>query len=178
MSKKILVTAGANSGKSEWAESLAHQTALQVIYIATAQKNDEDIEWTAKIAKHQQRRPNNWLNWEIPLYLVDAIAKAPRESCLLIDSLGTWVTNWLMEEEEIWEKQVQKLIQQLQVSQQTIILVAEETGWGVVPAYELGRLFRNRLGSLTRQVGLIADSVYLVVGGYAIDVTKIGIKIN
>lgn len=174
----ILVTGAANSGKSEWAEFLAKETGLQVIYIATAQKNDQDVEWTAKIIKHQQRRPKNWENWEIPLDLSLAINQAPANSCLLIDSLGTWVTNWLMSDEEIWEKEVKQLIQQLTQSQQTIILVAEETGWGVVPAYELGRLFRNRLGNLTRRVGLIADSVYLVIGGYAVDISKFGIKLQ
>ena len=176
--KIILVTGAASSGKSEWAESLAQQTQRQVIYIATAAKNERDSEWMAKILKHQQRRPSNWINWEIPQELVKAIATAPTQSCLLVDSLGTWVTNWLMEEEEVWQIQARQLIQQLKISQHAVILVAEETGWGVVPAYELGRLFRNRLGDLIRQVGLIADQVYLVVGGYAVDLSKIGIKLE
>ena len=176
--KIILVTGAASSGKSEWAESLAQQTQQQVIYIATAAKNELDSEWMAKILKHQQRRPSNWINWEIPHQLVQAIATAPPQSCLLVDSLGTWVTNWLIEEEKVWQLQIQQLVQQLDISQQIIILVAEETGWGVVPAYELGRLFRNRLGDLIRQVGLIADQVYLVVGGYAVDVSKIGTKLD
>ncbi len=171
-----LITGAANSGKSEFAENLAENQPLQVIYIATAQKNEQDLEWTAKIIKHRQRRPKNWLNWEIPLNLTDAIINAPPESCLLIDSLGTWVTNYLTSEEDIWQKEVKKLLNQLTQSQHTIIIVAEETGWGVVPAYELGRLFRNRLGNLIRQVGLIADNVYLIVAGYAVDVTKIGIN--
>ncbi len=175
--KLILVTGAANSGKSEFAENLAEKQQLQVIYIATAEKNEQDLEWTAKILKHQQRRPKNWLNWEIPLNLTDAIIKAPPKSCLLIDSLGTWVTNYLTSDEDIWQKEVTKLLNQLTQSQQTIILVAEETGWGVVPAYELGRLFRNRLGNLIRQAGLIADNVYLMLAGYAVDVTKIGVKI-
>ena len=176
--KIILVTGAASSGKSEWAESLAQQTQQQVIYIATAVKNELDSEWMAKILKHQRRRPSNWINWEIPQGLVDAIATAPPQTCLLVDSLGTWVTNWLTEQDKVWQVQTQQLVQQLEISQQMVILVAEETGWGVVPAYELGRLFRNRLGDLIRQVGLIADEVYLVVGGYAVDVSKIGIKLE
>jgi adenosylcobinamide kinase/adenosylcobinamide-phosphate guanylyltransferase len=67
-----------------------------------------------------------------------------------------------------------ELLQLLPKLELTIILVAEETGWGIVPAYELGRLFRDRLGSLTRQIGAIADTPYLVVGGYALNLKKYG----
>jgi len=47
-------------------------------------------------------------------------------------------------------------------------------GWGIVPAYELGRTFRDRLGGLSRKIGAIADAVYLVTGGYAMNLTQIG----
>jgi adenosylcobinamide kinase/adenosylcobinamide-phosphate guanylyltransferase len=60
----------------------------------------------------------------------------------------------------------------------TVILVSEETGWGVVPAYPLGRLFRDRLGTLTRQVGTVAGAVYLVVAGYAVDVKALGKEVG
>ena len=103
----------------------------------------------------------------------------PQNSCTLIDSLGTWVANCLETEDTKWEKQTQNFLKSLEnATTDSIIMVAEETGWGVVPAYELGRKFRSRLGKLIRQVGVIADDVYLVVGGYAINVTKIGININ
>ncbi len=174
----VLVTGGASCGKSEWAESLAQQTNLPVIYIATGQKNEQDEEWKLKIAKHRQRRPKSWQNWEIPLKLAEAIANSPEKSCLLIDSLGTWVANWLDKDEAIWQEETEKLINQLNKSTQTIIFVGEETGWGVVPAYELGRLFRNRLGNLSRKIGLIADRVYVVIGGYAVDIAQIGMKID
>ncbi|NJL69467.1 MAG: bifunctional adenosylcobinamide kinase/adenosylcobinamide-phosphate guanylyltransferase, partial [Microcoleus sp. SM1_3_4] len=36
-----------------------------------------------------------------------------------------------------------------------------------VPAYPAGRLFRDRLGNLIRQISAIADTVYLATGGYA-----------
>jgi adenosylcobinamide kinase / adenosylcobinamide-phosphate guanylyltransferase len=66
------------------------------------------------------------------------------------------------------------LLASLEKTSGTIILVSEETGWGVVPAYPLGRLFRDRLGSLTRRVGAIAQAVYLVTAGYALDLTQLG----
>ena len=175
----ILVTGATNSGKSEWAEHLAEKTNKSLIYIATAQKNDYDSEWMKKIAEHQQRRLSQWQTWEIPKQLPASLVNILVDSCILIDSLGTWVANYLEAEETIWQKQTEELISSLkQANAHSIIMVAEETGWGVVPAYKLGRLFRSRLGKLIRQVGVIADDVYLVVGGYAVDVSKIGTNIG
>ena len=92
----------------------------------------------------------------------------------MVDSLGTWVANLLTLEDDQWQYQQQQLIFTLQKLTLTVILVAEETGWGVVPAYPLGRLFRDRLGHLTRQVGAISDQVYLVTGGYALNLSQLG----
>ena len=175
----ILVTGAANSGKSEWAEYLATQTNQPLLYIATGQKNESDLEWMKKIEAHQKRRSSQWQTWEIAQQLSSAITNIPTNSCALIDSLGTWVANHLEAEDSTWQKQTEELILNLQDAQSShIIMVAEETGWGVVPAYELGRIFRRRLGKLTREIGAIADQVYLVVGGYAVDVSKIGINLD
>lgn len=173
----ILVTGAANSGKSEWGEYIAKKSQKPVIYIATAQKIENDEEWMLKIKKHQERRAKNWQTWEIPLDLCFAIEEISEDNCILIDSLGTWVANCLEEDEFNWQIQVEKLIFSLENTSSEIILVAEETGWGVIPAYPQGRLFRNRLGKLIRLVGSVAKTVYLIVGGYAIDVSKIGVKL-
>ena len=55
-----------------------------------------------------------------------------------------------------------------------LVFVAEETGWGVIPAYPLGRLFRDRLGSLIRQLGAICQPVYLVTGGHVLNLSVLG----
>jgi adenosylcobinamide kinase / adenosylcobinamide-phosphate guanylyltransferase len=93
---------------------------------------------------------------------------------LLIDSLGTWVANFLEDVEEIWLQEQVHLLTSLQSSPAQVILVAEETGWGVVPAYALGRLFRDRLGTLTRKIGSIADPVYLVTAGRVLNLAQLG----
>ena len=56
--------------------------------------------------------------------------------------------------------------------------MAEETGWGVVPAYPMGRLFRDRLGQISRRVGTMANAVYLVVAGYALDLRQLGVRLD
>lgn len=173
-----LVTGAANSGKSEWAECLACQSEKPVIYIATAQKNEDDREWQNKIQLHQTRRPKNWLTWETPYHLPSAISKIPPDTCVLVDSLGTWVANCLDKNDYDWQKQVNLLLTNCRKCGKKLIFVGEETGWGVVPAYQSGRSFRSRLGGLIRLIGEIADQVYLVVGGYAVDISKIGINLR
>ncbi|AFY59691.1 bifunctional adenosylcobinamide kinase/adenosylcobinamide-phosphate guanylyltransferase [Synechococcus sp. PCC 6312] len=174
----VLVTGPASSGKSEWAESLADQSRRRVIYIATAQRMATDPEWEAKIKAHQQRRPPHWQLWEIPQDLAPGLADAPADSCVLIDSLGTWVANQLTISDPAWEKLVQELLATLKELPAIKILVAEETGWGVIPAYPLGRLFRQRLGTLTRKIGIIADEVYLVTGGYVLPLHHLGMPLD
>jgi adenosylcobinamide kinase/adenosylcobinamide-phosphate guanylyltransferase len=174
----ILVTGPARSGKSEWAENLATRLGQQfnqpIIYMATAQEEPQDLEWQARLEKHRQRRPPHWQTLLVPTDLSASLFEVIPPAIVLVDSLGTWVANLLTLEEDQWQCQQQQLIFTLQKLTLTVILVAEETGWGVVPAYPLGRLFRDRLGYLTRQVGAIADQVYLVTGGYALNLSQLG----
>ncbi|TVP71526.1 MAG: bifunctional adenosylcobinamide kinase/adenosylcobinamide-phosphate guanylyltransferase, partial [Leptolyngbya sp. LCM1.Bin17] len=168
------VTGPARSGKSEWAEALAAQSGRSVIYVATSKLDPTDQEWQQRIQQHRDRRPEHWQLWEVPVALPEAILAATAQDCLLIDSLGTWLANALDQDDETWQGTVESLLASLQRTPSQVILVAEETGWGLVPAYPVGRLFRDRLGALTRQVGAIAGAVYLVVAGYALDVRQLG----
>lgn len=175
MPQVILVTGPARSGKSEWAETLAMQTGKQVIYVATAIANPHDAEWLARIEQHQQRRPDEWTTLLVPEELAATIrGYSDSRCCLLVDSLGTWVANLLERDVTDWEKTLQNLLESLAQTAGTVIFVAEEAGWGVVPAYPMGRLFRDRLGELVRKVGIISNTVYLVTGGYVLNLTALG----
>ena len=174
--QKILVTGASSSGKSEFAEVLAAQTDKSVIYLATATRDRSDREWQSKILKHQQRRPSNWQTvvtskeTELELY----IERADRTECLLIDSLGTWVANFLELSRFEWQQKCDRLLLSLQKSPAEIILVGEETGWGIVPAYASGRLFRDRLGYLSRKIANVVDVTYLVAGGHILNLSLLG----
>lgn len=174
----ILVTGPARSGKSEWAEWLARQSGKSVTYVATALADPQDREWQNRIEQHQKRRPAHWQTLQIPLALAPVLQTYGASSCLLIDSLGTWLANCLELDEESWQARQQELLTSLTQTHAQVILVAEETGWGVVPAYPVGRTFRDRLGGVVRSVGAIADVVYLVTGGYALPLTTLGTSLS
>lgn len=171
----ILVTGPSRSGKSEWAETLAMQTGKRVIYVATAKTDPDDVEWLSRIERHQRRRPESWTTLVVPVELAATIRNYSESSCcLLVDSLGTWVTNFLDQDSTLWERTLEDLMDTLEKISGTVIFVAEEAGWGVVPAYPIGRLFRDRLGNLVRQIGIIANPVYLVTGGHVLNLSALG----
>jgi adenosylcobinamide kinase / adenosylcobinamide-phosphate guanylyltransferase len=174
----ILVTGAARCGKSEWAETLAIESDKVVTYIATATIDPTDREWQARICRHQQRRPPNWQTIAAVEDLSSRIYQAQSLDCLLVDSLGTWVANLLDRSDAEWESLTAELLAALATNLGTIILVAEETGWGIVPAYPSGRLFRDRLGMLSRQIGSIASTVYLVTGGHVLNLSQLGSKLG
>lgn len=178
MRKLILVSGPARSGKSEVAEGLATATGKSVTYIATAQVDPTDREWQARITQHQQRRPDSWQTIETPLDLTTILHTASPQSCLLIDSLGTWVANCLEQEETLWQETLNNLQKNLTLTKADIIIVSEEVGWGVIPPYPLGRKFRDRLGSAARTLGAIANPVYLVTNGYVINLSQLGTPIS
>ncbi|MEC4817578.1 MAG: bifunctional adenosylcobinamide kinase/adenosylcobinamide-phosphate guanylyltransferase [Scytonema sp. PMC 1069.18] len=174
MAKVILVTGPTRSGKSEWAENLAMQSQKEVVYVATAIHDNTDKEWQNRIQKHQKRRPQNWLTLEVPHELSTALANAKPNNCLLVDSLGTWVANLLEQDESQWQNTVQELLEIVELVATDLIFVAEEVGWGVVPAYSSGRTFRDRLGSLIRELGALSNTVYLVTGGHVLNLSLLG----
>lgn len=174
MGKVILVTGPARSGKSEWAESLAIESGKTVIYIATANDNLDDQEWHQRIQIHQNRRPPDWITLEVPVTLSVTLADTKPDTCVLVDSLGTWVANLLEQDDLSWENTLAEFLETVQLVAADMVFVAEETGWGIVPAYPLGRTFRDRLGSLVRQLGTICEAVYLVTGGHVLNLSILG----
>ncbi|MDJ0657943.1 MAG: bifunctional adenosylcobinamide kinase/adenosylcobinamide-phosphate guanylyltransferase [Crocosphaera sp.] len=174
MPQHILVIGPSRSGKSEWAETLAENVHQPVIYVATALENSDDLQWQQRIEKHRLRRPSHWQTLSVPYNLCGTIEQAKPPYCLLIDSLGTWVANELDQDEETWDAIITRFLESTKQASVDLIFVAEETGWGVVPAYALGRLFRDRLGHLTRQLGTIVDTTYLVTGGHVLNLSLLG----
>lgn len=175
MPDHVLVTGPTRSGKSEWAEALAAQSKQPVIYIATAIASPGDREWLQRIEQHRARRPAAWELRECPLELAALVRDLPPDHCALVDSLGTWVANCLDQSQDQWQATVAELLASVQACAAQLILVAEEVGWGVVPASASGRCFRDRLGALCQQLSPLMAQVYLVTAGFALPLHQWGI---
>ncbi len=163
-----LILGGARSGKSRLAEKIALESGLNVIYIATAQPLDEEMQ--ERILHHQESRPREWQVIEDPLYLSEKLQEIDAQNQLiLIDCLTLWMSNLLLQDaSELQMSQCQKLLTILPNLKSEIILVSNETGLGVVPMGNISRKFIDESGRLHQQIGQIAQKVVFCVAGFPI----------
>ena len=163
-----LILGGARSGKSRLAEKIALESGLNVIYIATAQPLDEEMQ--ERILHHQESRPREWQVIEEPLYLSEKLQEIDAQNQLiLIDCLTLWMSNLLLQDaSELLMSQCQKLLTILPNLKSEIILVSNETGLGVVPMGNISRKFIDESGRLHQQIGQIVQIVVFCVAGFPI----------
>ena len=163
-----LILGGARSGKSRLAEQIAEKTGLEVIYIATAQAHDSEMQ--DRIEHHRQQRPSHWQVVEEPLYLSKIIQDYDQpHGVILVDCLTLWMSNLLLHEDpHFYEQEIEKLYTCLPKLKAHIILVSNETGLGVVPLGHLTRQFVDESGRLHQNLGKIAHRVQFCVAGFPI----------
>ncbi len=163
-----LILGGVRSGKSRYAQNLAAQTE-PVTFIATAESRN-DTEMLLKIERHRADRPATWPTIEEPLHLAAAITTASQtSSTILVDCLTIFSANLLeahAEAHAALQSEIDALCKALQHATCNIILVSNEVGSGVVPAYASGRRFRDLVGELNQRVAAVADTVLLIVAGF------------
>ena len=172
-SSLILVSGPARSGKSRWAEHLLDHHPV-VTYIATAAARPDDLDWQKRLVAHRQRRPEHWCVVESGAELVKVIDDLAPGQSVLIDALGGFVAHHLDLKTSEWELLCERLIASITSSHCTVVLVIEETGWGVVPPTRIGGLFRDRLGSLAQALDRVANAAWLVLQGRALDLHALG----
>ena len=169
MSHIILVSGGVKSGKSEFAEYLASKEK-DVTYIALSEFRPEDNLWMEKIKIHKLRRPKSWKLIEtenlMPIIKVD-------NGILLIDSLGGFIMNSLKIKEDEWINCLNNFMYYLESYKSKIIIVGEQTGWGLVSEYKIGNLFSERIGEVLRDITLISSDNWLTINGKAIKLDNI-----
>jgi len=162
-----LVLGGARSGKSHFTEQRAiqsEQQGLEVVYIATATAQDDEM--TQRIAHHQQQRPSHWQTIETPIQLAKTLQTyAHPKKCLIVECLTLWLTNCLLAEADCWARERQLLLDQVQALPGQNIFVGNEVGQGIVPMSELSRRFVDENGRLQQSLAQLADNVFWVVAG-------------
>jgi len=181
MGKLILFLGGARSGKSTYAQNLAREHGGHIAFIATAQAGDPEM--AARIAAHQRERPDAWRTLELPSRVAAAWqAQDIQADLAVLDCLTFLVTNILLQatvdidqpDEEkatrMVAEEINGLIQLVTTSPCEWVVVSNEVGFGLVPPYPLGRLFRDTLGWANQRLAAIADQVFLLVAGIPIPI--------
>lgn len=171
--KVILVTGGSRSGKSSFAEELLKDKD-DVLYIATSIITDEEME--DRVKKHRERRNPLWQTYE-GYSDIDKAIKNNEKRYILLDCVTIMTTNIMFKDgrdlekismdevdkiTESIKKEFDKLISKVREEDKTIIMVTNEVGFGLVPAYKMGRIFRDTAGFVNQHIGKKADEVYLV----------------
>jgi len=180
MKNIVLITGGARSGKSTYAEKLAKETKGGVLYIATSIPFDDEMK--DRVKKHKQRRPSTWYTFEGYKNLKSVFHNEEMKfDIILLDCITIMVTNLMFDsagdnfeelsneaidtmESEILQE-ITDFIDEAEKSTKTIFIVTNEIGSGIVPEYKISRVFRDIAGRVNQYIASRAQGVYLVVCG-------------
>ncbi len=157
-----LVISGARSGKSTFAEGLIRATQRPRRYIATAEAWDDEMR--DRIARHKADRGEDWTTVEAPLDLGPALAAAGADEAVLVDCATLWLTNHLLADHDLTAK-ADQLLAALAACLAPVVIVSNETGWGIVPENALARRFRDEQGRLNQRLAAQAGLVVTVIAG-------------
>lgn len=173
----ILITGGARSGKSGFAERLTLKLAGKAVYVATGQAFDEEMK--ARISLHRQQRDaggGQWETLEEPLELAALLERLSGcGQAVLVDCLTLWLSNVLLaveartDRQQLVEDEIARLARSVASFQGTLILVTNEVGDGIVPEYSLGRLYRDLAGRMNAGLARQCEQVFLVTAGIPVE---------
>ena len=179
--KLIMVTGGARSGKSVFAEQYAIKQDKKMAYIATAQIYDQEME--RRVALHRARRVDQWQTFEAPYHADLAMEEAAQQaSVILFDCLTLYTSNLLLDSNHPEDKfsyimaKIDSLVVSARASQACLVFVTNEVGMGIVPDNPLARQYRDIAGMVNQKMATCADEVYLVVSGLAVELKSIAVN--
>ncbi|HEY8692895.1 MAG TPA: bifunctional adenosylcobinamide kinase/adenosylcobinamide-phosphate guanylyltransferase [Chloroflexota bacterium] len=168
-----LVTGGARSGKSAYAERLAAGSGKPVLFVATAEARDEDMR--QRIEEHRANRPAEWQTIEEPLSVAVAIRAgiggSQHTPVVLLDCVTLLVSNLLLAGRPV-QPEIEALVQWRNQSGARLIAVTNEVGLGIVPDNALARQYRDALGLANQMLAAAADQVILMVAGLAVAIKR------
>ena len=166
---KTFILGGARSGKSSYAETLAENSGLEVVYIATAQVYD--AEFVERIRLHRERRPAHWQLIEEPFFLAKALRdNASAQRILLVDCLTLYLAQWICPDcqapqHKSWAEERAELLSTLNTLSGPVILVSNEVGLGIVPMGEINRHYQDEAGRLNQAVAALSDQAVFMAAG-------------
>lgn len=168
----IFVTGGARSGKSDFVQEMAETLEGKPLFLATAEALDEEMR--ERIRKHKEKRGDQWDTLEEPLDLGNAIRSGSKSyRTILVDCLTVWLSNLLIEyqdEDEIISEMMDDFFSSMDDCEETLIVVSNEVGLGIVPENRLARVYRDKLGFLNQRMARRADQVYILFSGIPVKI--------
>jgi adenosylcobinamide kinase/adenosylcobinamide-phosphate guanylyltransferase len=170
----VLITGGARSGKSRYAEERARQTGTRLLYIATAEAGDEEM--ARRIAEHRKRRGTGWITLEEPVEVRRRLLEHRGEiDGAVVDCLTLWLSNLLARGDERYAiGRVEEFAESVRELNFPLFLVTNEVGSGIVPDNPLARTFRDLAGWANQRLAQAADEVVLMVAGLPMNLKKGG----
>ena len=176
MGRLTFILGGARSGKSDHAQRLAEAGAEPVTFIATAQALDEEMR--QRIDAHRQRRSGEWVTLELSTGVGKYMSEhAAQGGVVLLDCLTLLISNVMLQagaDPEVTdeagaraavEHELAALREAIENSKANWIVISNEVGQGIVPAYPAGRLFRDLLGWANQMMaGRASDVIWMVAG--------------
>ncbi|MEA3195504.1 MAG: adenosylcobinamide kinase / adenosylcobinamide-phosphate guanylyltransferase [Betaproteobacteria bacterium] len=165
-----LISGGARSGKSAYAEKLALESGRPTLYIATALPGDEEMR--ERIEHHRRRRPAAWRTRECPVHLGSALREeAGPGACVIVDCLTLWLAN--LNGGNV-EAEREDFLRALLQAQAEVLVVTNELGSGIVPAGAATRSFVDEHGLTNQRVAQECERITLMVCGQPLAVKLAG----
>ena len=161
----VLVLGGSRSGKSSWALSHIEKNYDSYVFLATAEVSDKEM--AERIKLHKESRGPQWKLIEEPIEVADVLkTRCEAFDAVLFDCVTVWLSNVLFKNgtEKIPEFQT-RFLNTLSQRRQSITIVSNEVGTGIVPEHAAGRQFRDLAGILNQELAALADRVVYIVAG-------------
>lgn len=171
-----LILGGARSGKSSYAERLCEKTGLDLVYIATGEASDKEMQ--KRIEHHKKNRGDKWVTIEEPVDISSMITlHSNKNTVILVDCLTIWLSNLMYRKSNIQEE-TDVLINAIKKAPGPVFLVSNEVGQGIVPENALARDFRDEAGRLNQKMAAATQNVDFILAGLPLSLKKNGQPIN
>lgn len=185
MGSLTLITGGARSGKSTFAENAVKEAGKdkKIVYIATAIAFDDGMK--DRIRRHREQRPAEWDTIE-RYKNYEKMKKDPSfqaADVILFDCLTVMVTNNMLECDVDYDNCTMEQVAEVEgkiksevealldvCRDKELYVVTNEVGMGLVPSYKLGSYFRDIAGRMNQMTAERADAVFLTVSGIPVKI--------
>jgi len=178
MARIVFILGGTKTGKTGFAQTGAAEAVRKegagVGYLATARILDDEM--AARVRRHRQDRPSDWITVEEPLDLTGAFRSlSGRTGAVILDCLTLYMTNLLSDpgaEEPDRDRamrliggELEALFREADSWKGSLFILSNLVENGLVSVYPFARAFQDVAGMTHQMVARRADEVYQMTAG-------------